>query len=193
MKKVLLINPPVFYLCEQDRLYSLAFAGLGKLLERNSRGGFRLFLRSCRSTTSCSNRVFFLDHSDFYQQSGDLILEKKPDLLLFTVHGLNHIVVLKLSERVKNERPSCVIVVGGVGPTLSAHEALGRCEHIDIIVKGEGEPVLKHLIPAVFGHGNFSEVPSIVYREDGRVIENTRCYLDKRRIDPFPRLFVGAN
>ena len=93
---------------------------------------------------------------------------------------------LKLSQRIKRERPSCVIVVGGVGPTLSAHEALGRCKNIDIIVKGEGETVLKHLLPAVFGHRNFSDVPSIVYREGGRVLENPRRYLDEGESIPSP-------
>ena len=42
-------------------------------------------------------------------------------------------------------------------PNPIAHEALKRCENIDIIVKGEGEPVLKHLIPAVLSRGDFSE------------------------------------
>ena len=126
------------------------------------------------------------DNSDFYQQSGDLILERKPDLLLFTVHGLNHVVVLKLSEIVKKARPSCVIVAGGVGPTLSAQEALSLCENIDIIVKGEGEPVLKHLITAVFGHGRLSDVPSIVYREHGQILENPRRHMDKEESIPSP-------
>jgi radical SAM superfamily enzyme YgiQ (UPF0313 family) len=129
---------------------------------------------------------FFTDDSSFYQQSGDLILEKKPDILLFTVHGLNHIVVLKLSKRIKNKMPSCVIVVGGVGPTLMAYEALKQCENIDVIVKGEGEPVLKHLIPAALNHRNFSNVPSVVYRKDGHVIENPRRYLGKDEPIPSP-------
>ena len=135
---------------------------------------------------SCSNKGFFPMIAIFTSKSGDLILEKKPDILLFTVHGLNHIVVLKLSERIKNERPSCRHRCWRCWSDSSANEALKRCENIDVIVKGEGEPVLKHLIPAVLSHRNFSDVPSIVYRKDGQVLENPRCYLDKDEPIPSP-------
>jgi radical SAM superfamily enzyme YgiQ (UPF0313 family) len=185
MKKVLLINPPVSIYVNKTAFIPLPLLVLGSCLKKIREEGFD-FSYEVVDLDLMLKQGFFSDHSDFYKQSGDLILGKKPDLLLFTVHGLNHIVVLKLSERIKNERPSCVIVVGGVGPTLSANEALSRCENIDIIVKGEGEPVLKHLIPAVFGHRNFSEVPSIVYRENGQVLENPRRYLDKEESIPSP-------
>lgn len=125
------------------------------------------------------------DDKRFYEKAGDLILEKKPDIIFFTVHGLNHLVVLKLSKRIKKQRP-CFIVVGGVGPTLKAKEALARCPEIDVIVRGEGEPVVKHLIPAVFENGDFTKVPSIVYRQNGRVIENPRAYLGANEPIPSP-------
>jgi radical SAM superfamily enzyme YgiQ (UPF0313 family) len=128
---------------------------------------------------------FFTDDSSFYKESSDFILEKEPDIILFTVHGLNHIVVLNLSERIKKNR-SCLIVAGGVGPTLKAKDALIRCADLDVIVKGEGEPVLKHLIPAAISNGDFAGIPSIVYRKNGQIIENPRIYLDKNESIPVP-------
>lgn len=192
MKKVLLINPPVSIYVNKTAFLPLPLLILGTCLKEIREKGFDVSYELLDLDLMLKQGVFS-DNGDFYQQSGDLILEKKPDLLLFTVHGVNHVVVLKLSERIKKERPSCVIVAGGVGPTLSAREALSRCENIDIIVKGEGEPVLEHLIPAVFEHGRFSDVPSIVYRKDGHNPRKSKASCGQRGIDTFPGLLVGAN
>ncbi len=185
MKKILLINPPVSIYVNKTAFLPTPLLVLGTCLKKIREEGLDISYEVL-DLDLMLKQGFFSDDMSFYRQSGDLILEKNPDILLFTVHGLNHIIVLKLSERIKKEKPSCVIVVGGVGPTLMAGEALKQCENIDIIVKGEGEPVLKHLIPAVLNHGDFSSVPSIVYRKDEQIIENPRCYLSKDEPIPSP-------
>ena len=178
-----MINPPVSFYVNKTAFLPLPLLVLGTCLKKIREEGFD-FSYEVVDLDLMLKQGLFSDNISFYQQSGDFILEKKPDILLFTVHGLNHIVVLKLSERIKSKLPACVIVVGGVGPTLMANEALKRCENIDIVVKGEGETVLQHLIPAALDHGNFSDVPSVVYRQNGQVLENTRRYL--RKDEPIP-------
>jgi radical SAM superfamily enzyme YgiQ (UPF0313 family) len=185
MKKILLINPPVSIYVNKTAFIPLPLLVLGTCLKRIREEGFDFSYEVIDLDFQLKQGVFSDDNS-FYQKSADLILKKNPDILLFTVHGLNHVVVLKLSERIKGERPSCLIVVGGVGPTLKAHEALKRCANIDVIVKGEGEPVLKHLIPAALNHGDFSGVPSVVYRKDGQAVENPRRYLGRDEPIPSP-------
>jgi radical SAM superfamily enzyme YgiQ (UPF0313 family) len=185
MKKILLINPPVSIYVNRTAFIPLPLLVLGTCLKKIQEERFDFSYEVIDLDLKLKQGVFSDDYS-FYQRASDLILKKEPDILLFTVHGLNHIVVLKLSERIKNERPSCLIVVGGVGPTLQANEALERCPNIDVIVKGEGEPVLKHLIPAALNHRDFSDVPSVVYRKDGQVIENPRRYLAKDEPIPSP-------
>lgn len=185
MKKILLINPPVSIYVNKTAFLPTPLLVLGTCLKKIREDGLDI---SCEvlDLDLMLKQGFFSDDESFYRQAGDLILEKKPDILLFTVHGLNHIIVLRLSERIRKERPSCVIVVGGVGPTLMAGEALKLCDNIDVIVKGEGEPVLKYLIPAALNHRDFSGVPSIVYRKDGQVVETQRSYLGKDEPIPSP-------
>ena len=185
MKKILLINPPVSIYINKTAFIPLPLLVLGSCLKIIQENGFD-FSYELVDLDLMLKQGFFSDDSSFYQQAGDLIFDKKPDILLFTVHGLNHIVVLKLAERIKNERPSSVIVVGGVGPTLQAREALERCANIDVIVKGEGETVLEHLIPAILNHTDFSHVPSVVYRQNGQVIENQRLHLSRDERIPSP-------
>jgi radical SAM superfamily enzyme YgiQ (UPF0313 family) len=184
MKNILLINPPVSIYQNRTAFIPLPLLILGTCLKRIRQEGTD-FLYEVIDLDLMLKQGFFSDDSSFYKESSDLILKKNPDILLFTVHGLNHIAVLNLAERIKKKRP-CLIVAGGVGPTLKAKEALTRCANIDIIVKGEGEPVLKHLIPAAINNGDYAGVPSIVYRKDGQVIENPRSYLDKNEPIPVP-------
>jgi radical SAM superfamily enzyme YgiQ (UPF0313 family) len=184
MKNILLINPPVYIYQNKTAFIPLPLLVLGTCLKKIRQEGGD-FLYEVIDLDLMFKQGFFSDDSSFYKESSDLILKKNPDILLFTVHGLNHIVVLNLAERIKKKRP-CLIVVGGVGPTLKAKEALTRCSNIDVIVKGEGEPVLKHLIPALLNNGDFVGVPSIVDRKDGQVIENPRSYLGKDEPIPPP-------
>jgi radical SAM superfamily enzyme YgiQ (UPF0313 family) len=185
MKKILLVNPPVSIYINKTAFLPLPLLVLGTCLNGVREQGWDFTHEIIDLDLMLKQGIFFDDES-FYEQSSDLLLGKRPDILLFTVHGLNHIVILKLAKRIKDERPSCIIVVGGVGPTLQAAEALRRCANIDIIVKGEGETALEQLIPALLNNGDLDAVPSIVYRRDGQVLENQRLYLNRGASIPSP-------
>lgn len=185
MKKILLINPPVSIYINKTAFLPLPLLVLGTSLKAIRNGGLDF---SCEviDLDFMLKQGLFSDDGSFYRKAGDFLLEKKPDVLLFTVHGLNHIVILKLAERIKGERPSCLIFVGGVAPTLMANEAVRNCTNIDVVVRGEGEPVLEHLIPAALSQGDFSKVPSIVYRKDGQVVETVDIPPGQERPIPTP-------
>lgn len=183
MKKVLLINPPISIYVNKTAFIPLPLLVLSACLNQVREAGCD-FSHEIVDMDLLLKQGVLSDDESFYQKASDLILEKQPDVLLFTVHGINHIIVLKLARIIKRELPMCLIVAGGVGPTLMAGEAIKRCADIDIIVKGEGETVLKHLIPQALNGRNFSSVPSIVYRQDGKVMDNPRVYL--REDEPLP-------
>lgn len=185
MKKILLINPPISIYVNKTAFIPLPLLVLSACLKKISGNGSD-FSHEIVDMDLMLKQGIFSDDDTFYRKASELIIGKKPDLLLFTVHGLNHIVVLKLSKIIKRELPSCLTVVGGVGPTLMACEAMKRCEDIDVIVKGEGETVLKHLIPEALNGRNFSRVPSVVYRENGKVLENPRLCLAQDEPIPSP-------
>ena len=185
MKKILLINPPVSIYINKTAFVPLPLLLLGTCLKKIKENGADIFYEVI-DLDFMLKQGLFPDSADFYYQSSDFILEKKPDILLFTIHGVNHLVTLKLAQKIKNKRPSCIIVVGGVGPTLQAKEALKKCPQIDIIVKGEGETFIKHFIPSALKHLDFSDIPSIVYRKDGQIIENQRIGLNNNEPIPLP-------
>jgi radical SAM superfamily enzyme YgiQ (UPF0313 family) len=184
MTKLLLINPPVSIYVNKTAFSPLPLLILGTSLKEIQKNGLNISYEII-DLDLWLKQGFFSDNESFFQKAAKFILDKKPDILLFTVHGPNHIIVLKLSEIIKINHPSIFIVVGGVGPTLKAKEALERCPDIDIIVKGEGEVVLKHLIPEILGAHNFSKIPSIVFRKSDKVIDNQRLFLSNG--DPIPK------
>lgn len=185
MRKILLINPPVSIYVNKTAFLPLPLLVLGACLKEIPGSGSE-FSHELIDLDYLLKSGALSDDSSFYPKAGDLILAREPDVLLFTVHGLNHVVVLKLAARIKRERPSCIIVVGGVGPTLTAGHALEKCPEIDMIVKGEGETALGSLIPAILQGRDISHVPSLAYRQDGKVKENARVYLGKDSPIPSP-------
>ena len=178
MKKILLINSPVSIYVNNTAFLPLPLLVLRSCLKEIREQGLEFF-HEIIDLDLMLKQGLLNDDESFYEQSGDMILERKPDVILFTVHGLNHIVVLKLARIIKDHSPGCITIAGGVGPTLMAGEAIKNCPDIDIIVKGEGEPVLKHLIPAIFENKDFSTIQSIAYRDNGLINENPRHYMDK--------------
>jgi radical SAM superfamily enzyme YgiQ (UPF0313 family) len=172
MKNIILVNPPVSIYLNKTAFAPLPLLVISSCLKEVKQNGFDIHYEIL-DLDFLIKRGDLPDSEEFYFLATNLILEKKPDILLFTIHGPNHILALKLAEQIKQLSP-CLIVAGGVGPTLSAKIALQRCKDIDIIVKGEAEPVLKHLIPAAIDDNDFSGVPSIVYRNKGHVIENEK-------------------
>ena len=185
IKKVLLVNPPVSIYVNKTAFLPLPLLILGRCLRAVREDGTD-FAHEVIDLDLLLKRGFLNDDESFYRQSSDLILSKNPDLLLLTIHGVNHVVVLKLSEIIKRQQPSCAIVVGGVGPTLMAPLALGRCENIDIIVRGEGEPVIGPLVRTLLQKGNLSSVPSIVYRKGTAIVETEVVPLRGDFSIPFP-------
>ncbi len=66
----------------------------------------------------------------------------------------------------------CVTVVGGMGATQKPRKALE--EGADIVVMGEGELVLEHLIGILRDGGDLNEVPGVAWLEDGNPFKTAR-------------------
>jgi radical SAM superfamily enzyme YgiQ (UPF0313 family) len=85
------------------------------------------------------------------------------------------------------------VIMGGAHPTFLPKEALG---HADFVIRGEGEFPLMSFIDAWEKTGDFSNVPALSYKKNGKVVHNpslnTAPGLDNL---PFPdfSLFQGKN
>ncbi len=94
--------------------------------------------------------------------------------------------VFNTAKVIKNIRPECTVVLGGIHPTLLPEETLDECRYVDYLVLGEGEETFYELIKALEQHSDLSGIKGLAYRDGGGVkISERRDYLDMDNL-PIP-------
>jgi len=102
-----------------------------------------------------------------------------------------------VAERLKQLHPEKTILLGGVGPFGVEPLILERFSWIDIVVQGEAENTLPHLLKVLPDMGGLSRIPGIFYRRaDGSVHHTGRvhriCDLDTLPLPAYHRIDMGA-
>jgi anaerobic magnesium-protoporphyrin IX monomethyl ester cyclase len=95
----------------------------------------------------------------------DFLKESRNLLYVYTyIFSLPY--VLLAIRKLKRERPSLKVILGGLGPNLAAEGIMTSFPFIDAILMGEGDLALPHLMRSLEERGNadLSEVPGICHR-----------------------------
>ncbi len=79
---------------------------------------------------------------------------------------------ISIANLLKTHFPDRPIIAGGPHFSKCAEDALKHVESIDIVVRGEGERVIKELVPALLNGDDWSRVKGISYREGSRFRHN---------------------
>lgn len=129
------------------------------------------------------------------QVEGDILSEvlrkvagmEMPYIFGFSVVTAGLKSALVLSSKLKRLYPGSVIIFGGVHPTAMPDEVLSY-EHIDVVVRGEGEKALIELYKCIKAGEDFSHIGNISYRREGGVVHNKREFIleDMDSYPPFP-------
>lgn len=77
-----------------------------------------------------------------------------------------------LSRKIKETFPQIPIVLGGPATIYEPEVILGRIPWLDFVISGEGEMSLLKLVETFDERTSLSEVPSLAYRTDGKVVVN---------------------
>jgi anaerobic magnesium-protoporphyrin IX monomethyl ester cyclase len=77
-----------------------------------------------------------------------------------------------LINKVKKRYPDKDVVLCGSHGTVRHDLVFDRC-NIDIIIKGEYEQAIPIVVEALANKNSLSEVPNIVYKEEGKIIESS--------------------
>jgi len=78
--------------------------------------------------------------------------------------------------------PEVCTVVGGYKATEEVEVLFDRCSNIDMIVRGEGEEIIKRIVTGV----PYKDIRGLSYRENGRVVHNEIHPLPDITRIPFP-------
>lgn len=95
-----------------------------------------------------------------------------PDLVLISLYSNDLNVTFSLTNKIKKDLPNCKIILGGHHATHLPFETLKEFKNADIILKGEGELSIKHLVKAIEKKKSLKNLNSITFK-DGKKIVNT--------------------
>ena len=95
----------------------------------------------------------------------------------------------KICDFVSHLPPEVCTVVGGYKATEEVEYLFDRCPNIDMIVRGEGEDIIKQIVTGI----PYKDILGLSYRENGRVIHNENQDLPDITHIPFPDRSLRRN
>lgn len=107
-----------------------------------------------------------------------LIKSSDHDLIGFTcISGDEYPHILEFAKICKEEKPDALIVIGGYHATAVAWEIMEDTKYIDIVVRGDFEPISEKFVKALANYDLFKDIPNILFRQDGEIIETPRMLI----------------
>lgn len=95
----------------------------------------------------------------------------KPYIFGFSVLTAAYKSAIELSRKLKERYPDSTIVFGGIHPSAAPDEVLAF-EHIDVVVRGEAEMILKDLYRCIKKGESYHHLDGLSYRENQKIIHN---------------------
>ncbi len=126
----------------------------------------------------------------FREQFLPSILKDQPDLVGVSITATSQVVPgLTLCRLIKEANPNLHLTIGGSIFTRLV-DNLRRCPSLfdltDDFVVFEGETALLELINQLTGKRDYSKVPNLIYRQNGRIVVNQPFYSENINALPAP-------
>ena len=150
--------------------------GIGYLLAITERAGIK--------TRFIDEQV----EEDIFEKISDYIKEMdKPYIFGFSAMTAAYKRAMVVSRRVKELYPDSIVCIGGVHASAIPDEVMSN-EHVDIVVRGEGELILPDLYRRIKEGRSFTDIENISYRQNGKNVHNNIASVidDLDSLPPFP-------
>ncbi|NOX47351.1 MAG: radical SAM protein [Chlorobi bacterium] len=111
------------------------------------------------------------------QKALQKILEDyRPDVVGFTSMSFQYHTALGLAKLTRKLLPNAINILGGYHATADSENiVLGNdMDYFDFLINGEGEVPFNELIKALNNGHDFTKVPGITYKSNGKVFDNPR-------------------
>ena len=100
------------------------------------------------------------------------ILSDTYDLIAFSCYIWNIEYIIKLCNDIKIANEDVKILLGGPEVSYESYEFMLRHKFADFIIRDEGEVIFRKFVKSYIQDKDFSNIPSFLYRENGKIIEN---------------------
>ena len=130
------------------------------------------------------DKVTFLDlrHERAYQDVANLtkFIRDSVDLLCISIQW--HSGFKQICDFIAQLPPEVCTVVGGYKATQEVEDLLERCPNVDMVVRGEGEEIIKQIVTGI----PHKDILGLSYRENGEIVHNQIHPLPDIERIPFP-------
>lgn len=177
--RVLLVNPP-------DDLEAMLGAGTNFIQKYEPLG----LLYIAAVLRDRGHHVGVID-AHAHELDSDQVLQEieafRPDVLGFSVLTCHGSAVWRLGEELKTRHPDLLIVLGNVHAAEFAKQYV-EAGRADVVVHGEGEPVIAEILDRFEHGGDYRDVPGVTWRGPaGEAIRNEGTHVvDDLAALPFP-------
>lgn len=136
------------------------------------------------------HKVAVLDLNNFRNSTLQCSLKEavhrcQPDLVGFSVHTLSYPDTARHLATLRDYYQGTV-VLGGAHISVEKGNLLEKHPEVDYLVVGEGEKALLSLLEHLKGGKTLSEIPGLIYRENGCIKENPLELIKDLDALPFP-------
>jgi radical SAM superfamily enzyme YgiQ (UPF0313 family) len=94
---------------------------------------------------------------------------------------------IAISKYLKEKYPGLTIIWGGYFASLHAATVL-QSGYVDFVIRGQGERAFLELIDLLEGNSGktLADIPGLLFRENGKVMQNTPVAVDPNLLPPLP-------
>ncbi len=144
------------------------------------------YIREFRKNKDKINIIDMKLHNYSVEETAEMILQNKPDLIGLSCFTPDGILLNHLSKRLRKNGFTGKIIAGGPHPSSYTEEVL-RDRTIDLAVIGEGENTFLELINKLESGEEISNIDGIAYYSHNKLkINEKNFYIDNLDAIPFP-------
>ena len=107
-----------------------------------------------------------------------------PDCIGFSCYLWNYEIVRHLVTELQSLLPQTTLILGGPEVSYTPAQTLKEIP-ADIVMIGEGEKTIIHLLNCLTTHGNLSQIAGIVYRKNSQILQTGPAELPNMEQLPF--------
>jgi magnesium-protoporphyrin IX monomethyl ester (oxidative) cyclase len=187
--RILLINPPLFVpkeigLQSLDVEIPLGILNIASVIQKNY---YFVRILDCigHEKVNIKKVKNYVRLGLSWEEIRKYIKKFNPDIVGISYKPAQFYSVTKTAKIVKEILPNTVVVIGGIGPTIKPKDFLN--EHVDFIVRGEGERAFLELVNAIFHKKDYEKISGLFfYDQKSNLIDNGIVHIDNLNALPFP-------
>ncbi len=103
------------------------------------------------------------------REQWEMLRRLGPDVICMSVTTQNRFVVFDAARTARRLLPGVKVVLGGIHASMCAEDILRNVPEVDVVVRGEGEPVVVDLVGCLGKGCPPSGVPGVCFRSEGEV------------------------